>query len=751
MEAFKNKKFIPIAQRILLGTLVISSIFTVVVTALQLFLDYNHDLKGIEAKFKTIEQSYSDSIALGVWNYDTEVTQSQAEGILNLPDIVYVEIKSFGDTVLSIGDRPVDRFLDHNYQLMFKDANDENAEKVKVGEVYVIATLSELDKKVKNKLVIILISQFIKTFIVSFFIIFIINLILTRHLTKIKEFLANFDPKSKEKNSVKLTKRKPLEDRWFYDDIDVLTNSINTMTLDLRDLYQSLELKVEERTQELEKINRNINAILSSLTQGIITFGDDLLIEKEYSQFVEEIFETKNISNQNALDFLFKDSSITPSQLNQVNSALLGSLDEDMENFELNMHLLLDELEKNISGKTKILSLEWRPIIHQEVIHKIMVVVKDETELRSLQLVAEKRKAELQMIEDILSQGISKSKKYFSSQISVLEKSINTLTNSKASKDFLSTLFRDLHTIKGTSMTFGYNRVIEPLHEAEQFLQNYLQDGDGDFDQETFAEKLTICVGLFKEYFELISLKLLVNNSDNASKTESFTNRFDKLIIENEAELMEDPRKSLIELINYRKDSLFLSVEELLQGSMASLSDLANELKKPDPSIHFNEDPPLVLKSYSEFLNDIFVHLFRNIMDHGIEDPSSRQEAGKSKSGNIYIESFLNQDELMIEIKDDGRGLNLPLLAKKSNLDPSKDIEIAESIFSSGVSTAQKVSKISGRGVGMDAVRHYIQDKGGNITIVFTGPKYQSGFRPFKLCLTLPGKIARSYSKSKSA
>ncbi|MFK7825907.1 MAG: ATP-binding protein [Oligoflexales bacterium] len=751
MEAFKNKKFFPIAQKILVGTLAISSIFTIVVTALQLVLDYNHDLKAIESKFKTIEKSYSDTIALSVWNYDTDVTQSQAEGILNLPDIAYVEVKSFDQVVLNIGNKPKDRFLDHKYRLLFKENKDDDTKSVDVGEVYVIASLSGVDKKVKNKLLIILVSQFIKTFIVSFFIIVIINLIVTRHLTKIKEFLSNFDPKSREKNSVKLGKRKPLEKRKFYDDIDVLTNSINTMTLDLRNLYQSLELKVEERTQDLEKINQNINAILGSLTQGIITFGDDIRIEKEYSKFVEEIFKTRNIAGENGLDFLFNNSSITSSQLNQVNSAILGSMDEDLENFELNSHLLLKEIEKEIEGKTKVLSLEWRPIIHQEVIHKIMVVVKDETELRLLQKVAEKRKAELQMIEDILGQGISKSKQYFMNQMETLGNSIKLLSSGEANRDFLSKLFRDLHTIKGTSMTFGYHLVIEPLHETEQYLQSFLQEENSEINLNFLADKVKHCQSLFKEYFSLISLKLLVNNSENTDKKDSFTKKFDKLILESEEELMEDPRKSLIELINYRKDSLFLSIEEIIKDSQNSLSDLAKELNKPKPRVHFSEDQPLILKTYSDFLNDVFVHVFRNIMDHGIEDQESRKKAGKSRYGNVYIDSYLDQDLIIIEIKDDGKGLNLPLLANKTKTNITNDSEIAETIFSSGISTAESISKISGRGVGMDAVRHFIKEKGGNIYILFTGPKNKEGFRPFKLSISLPGKISRSYSRSKSA
>ena len=752
MEIFKNKKFFPIAQKILVGTLVISTIFTIAVSALQLFLDYKHDLKEIEAKFKTIEKSYSDTIALSVWNYDTDVTKTQVDGILNLPDIVYVEVKSFEEVLLDMGEKPKERFLEYKYPLIFQEGEDEEAEVTNVGEVHVIASLSGVDKKLKNKLVIILISEFIKTFIVSLFIIIIINLLLTRHLTKIKEFLAKFDPKSKERNSVKLGNRKPIEKRKFYDDIDVLTNSINTMTLDLRNLYQSLESKVEERTQDLEKINQNINAILGSLTQGIITFGEDILIEKEYSKFVEEIFETNQIAGKNGLEFLFQNSSITPSQLNQINSAVLGSMDEDLENFELNSHLLLKEVEKVIGEKTKILSLEWRPIVHQDLVHKIMVVVKDETELRSLQEVAARRKIELQMIEDILGQGISKSKQYFINQIEILEGSIKQLESSKSvDKEFLSKLFRDLHTIKGTSMTFGYKLVIEPLHETEQFLQLFLEQEQGELNQEQLRDKLKHCQSLFKDYFSLISLKLLVNNSENSESGDSFTTKFDKLILENEEELMEDPRKSLIELINYRKDSLFLSIDEIIKDSMDSLSELAKDLAKPEPKIHFTEDQPLILKSYSDFLNDVFVHIFRNIMDHGIEDPNIRSKAGKPKIGQIYIDLFLDDNQLIIEVKDDGQGLNLMLLADKGKINPAEDEKIAESIFSSGVSTAGTVSKISGRGVGMDAVRHFIQDKGGNINIKFTGARTKEGFRPFKLSISLPGKISRTYPRSKSA
>ena len=130
-------------------------------------------------------------------------------------------------------------------------------------------------------------------------------------------------------------------------------------------------------------------------------------------------------------------------------------------------------------------------------------------------------------------------------------------------------------------------------------------------------------------------------------------------------------------------------------------------------------------KAVVELINDPLVHLIRNSLDHGIEMPADRVAAGKSETGTIELKAYHRGGHIVIEIIDDGRGLDKDkLLAKaieKGLIEENNlltDKQIFELIFMPGFSTAEQLTDISGRGVGMDVVRRNIQSLGGNIEII---------------------------------
>ena len=129
-------------------------------------------------------------------------------------------------------------------------------------------------------------------------------------------------------------------------------------------------------------------------------------------------------------------------------------------------------------------------------------------------------------------------------------------------------------------------------------------------------------------------------------------------------------------------------------------------------------------KTVIEKIGDPLVHLVRNSLDHGIEMPDERRAAGKSETGTINLNAYHKGGNIIIEIRDDGRGLNRTKIEKKAIekglIDEDHNLserQIHELIFQPGFSTAEVVSDVSGRGVGMDVVRKNINELGGNIEI----------------------------------
>jgi len=125
-----------------------------------------------------------------------------------------------------------------------------------------------------------------------------------------------------------------------------------------------------------------------------------------------------------------------------------------------------------------------------------------------------------------------------------------------------------------------------------------------------------------------------------------------------------------------------------------------------------------------ELIKDPLTHMVRNSADHGIEGPDARREAGKDETGTIVLKAFHEGGHIIIQISDDGRGLNVEKIrakaiangvATESELDGMSEQQIMQFIFKAGFSTAEKVTSVSGRGVGMDVVRTNIEKIGGTI------------------------------------
>lgn len=125
-------------------------------------------------------------------------------------------------------------------------------------------------------------------------------------------------------------------------------------------------------------------------------------------------------------------------------------------------------------------------------------------------------------------------------------------------------------------------------------------------------------------------------------------------------------------------------------------------------------------------IGDPLVHLIRNALDHGIETPEVRNLAGKPEEGNVLLKAYHSGNHVFIEIEDDGAGINRERVLEKAigNKIISAqaaagltDKQVYELIFASGFSTAEKISDISGRGVGLDVVKNTIESLGGSVTV----------------------------------
>ncbi|CAM5459815.1 chemotaxis protein CheA [Rhodanobacter lindaniclasticus] len=166
-------------------------------------------------------------------------------------------------------------------------------------------------------------------------------------------------------------------------------------------------------------------------------------------------------------------------------------------------------------------------------------------------------------------------------------------------------------------------------------------------------------------------------------------------------------------------------VGRLFQRFPRIVRDLARQLGKEVDLVLEGEDTDLD-RSLVEALADPMVHLIRNALDHGVELPADREQAGKPRKGRITLSASQRGERIVIAVSDDGRGMDPDILRRKAVekgvIDAAQaarlsDSECYELIFRPGFSTAAAVSDISGRGVGMDVVKTRVAELGGTLRV----------------------------------
>ena len=190
-------------------------------------------------------------------------------------------------------------------------------------------------------------------------------------------------------------------------------------------------------------------------------------------------------------------------------------------------------------------------------------------------------------------------------------------------------------------------------------------------------------------------------------------------------------------------------LQDTLGGVVESLPSLARELGKEPPVVSLHDNGILVRNQVTGLLKNLFTHLLRNAIDHGIETPAARVAAGKPAVGRIDLDVAMAGDEFRMVLRDDGQGMALEricaIAAERGLVDASaslSDEETAQLIFLPGFSTAEVVTEVSGRGVGMDAVKGFLEREGGRVGVRFLGPKSPAGHRPFEFAIALPAGCA---------
>lgn len=522
--------------------------------------------------------------------------------------------------------------------------------------------------------------------------------------------------------------------------------------------------KIQASTELVKQKTADINAMLHYIPQGLLTIEAGNRVHPEYSKFLESILETTDIAGGDLMEVVFANTDCSSDLRAQIDAATSACIGEDEMNFEFNSHLLATEVTKTFPhGRSKILDLNWSPITDETgVTLRVLLCLRDVTELRALEAAAHEQKRELAIIGEIL--GVNQEKFYEFVQGSneflnqndqiISEATLETLETDRS--ELVTRLFRNMHTVKGNARTYGLRYLTNVVHETEQTYQNLRHSVDTPWERDVLLEQLAATRQVLEEYAHINEVKLGRKGPGRRGGVDKFF-MVDRQHIQSTLELIDQTDSNslpaLRDALRQTRHNLELigtqKIEDVLAGVIESMPSLALELGKEAPICTIKSNGIMVRTQAVSLLKNVFMHLYRNSMDHGIETGSERVAQGKAPCGQIDLAVSIVGGQLAFRLHDDGRGLAIDRIRRKAQergLIEENSVhspaQLAQLVLMPGFSTAAQVTEVSGRGVGMDAVTGFVKAEGGSISLEMLESTSDQDFAPFETVLLLPGKFA---------
>ena len=480
---------------------------------------------------------------------------------------------------------------------------------------------------------------------------------------------------------------------------------LNKVERQKRKLEKEVSLRtqeINERNTELTNAKRQTDSILNNVEEGLFLLNNKLEIESQYSLATESVFHTTELAGRPFLGLL--EGGVSTAMFTSAREYLELMLNRSVDEITLTELNPLSNVELAFegNGSAQHLAFKFRRICDQDHINGLIATVVDISDQIKLanELEASEIKTRKQM-EWLLSilhveapllrefiDGVQK-------EVDLIEKVMRN-EEKQPYNEVLEIVYRSVNTIKGNASLLDLKYFINGAQEFEEKIVQIRakeQITGNDF------VALILKLGEMKK-----SISEINNLIDRISQIRSHFR----------------PKRA------YENQLLINSLRNLVK---TLAEDLHREVRLVDKDF----DADVIPYKYHILVKDVLVQMIRNAVRHGIEDPGERAKAGKPRIGRIRISTVKFEQAFALKIRDDGRGIDVDKLHQKiadSGIwDPSETViwsesQVIRAIFSPGITTADKADYVSGRGMGLDIVRHMVEENQGKIEIDFQAGVY---------------------------
>ncbi|MDA7817624.1 ATP-binding protein [Sulfurimonas sp.] len=475
--------------------------------------------------------------------------------------------------------------------------------------------------------------------------------------------------------------------------------------------------------KKMSQLNSQINDLLDNTEQGFLIFNEDLICEAGFSKECEHIFDTTNIEGSEITSLLFRDNEHDKEQfldgisrLIKIENTPIEDLSPSLLPIENSKNIFLSLLPKEQVIKSTTVTIEYKILKH----NRFLLILTDITKTRMLKSKLEKQSQLNKMIVEVISDknDFIEIKNSFSEMLSSLD------TYEIEHKDARKNLLLELHTFKGIFLQKEMLYTPTAIYDIEKMIE----------DRHTAKDIIFIIKDSYLDYYFEIDLQMInsvlgdeaLSFSKNINIDISNIDSLEKKILSLVESTISIDTKQVDEILKDVKRMKFESLKHMLRPNISYAKQLSHKLNKDIYELEIEGDHNIkVSPRFKPFIKSL-VHLFNNCIDHGIEDKEIRVDANKDEVGRVTCNFHVLSDNLIIQIADDGSGIDTETLSKHAidkgiatieDVKKMSEEEKCKLIFTDSLTTKDKVSNISGFGIGMGAIKNYLDQLDGKFTI----------------------------------
>ncbi|MDB4945389.1 MAG: hypothetical protein JWP97_4923 [Labilithrix sp.] len=452
--------------------------------------------------------------------------------------------------------------------------------------------------------------------------------------------------------------------------------------------FETMSASIAVREQRISQRNRDMRRVLDNAAEGFLTVDTAGMMSDERSLVLDAWFGPAG----EGLSFFDYVDRIAPDLTPWLRIGWDSLADDFMP-----CEVVLDQLGRRFESDGRFLELEFRPIHEQEVLAQILVVVRDVTER------VERERAEVGQREaTAVFRRMLADRNGFEELMSEAGALVDEIVRFQGPD--LTRITRAIHTLKGVTAVFEIESVSSFCHALELRMCEE-RGGVSISDRQQIAALWSNIVTIHRQLGGAHRGRLEVPRED-----------YERLL----SEL--DHGVEAWKIASFVRTWPFERTSARLTRITTQLSSIARRLGKPDVELHTDVFPPDLRLPPERWacVWTVFSHLLRNALDHGIEGAEERRAAGKRGSGRVSVTVRADLHGVVIAITDDGRGIaweKIRSVAQARGLPCDSRGDLEEALFADEVSSRDAMTEISGRGVGLGAVREIIRASGGRVFI----------------------------------